>query len=119
MGHPSLLERDFEKYMDRVIKLFNNIPEDLKEIIEKWEEYDHLQFKFGSDLYWKTDHMFLLKRDIKRIIERVEEEIQKYYHNDEIDFGFLDLVRRGLHGLELLYDNEGEIRRLWENRMAR
>lgn len=110
-GHPSLVKRNFEKYMDRVSAVLK-LPEKYVTLLQEWDEhrYHGRKLTLEDPFYWITDHMTILPNDIKRVQERTEEEIRKFYREDDVDWGFLDLVRRTLHAIELIADNYDEIR---------
>ena len=110
-GHPSLVKRNFEKYMDRVLAVMK-LPEKYTALLQEWDDYEIYGKKLTLEdaFYWSTDHMTILPNDIKRVQDRAEEEIRKYYRDDDVDWGFLDLVRRTLHAIELMTENYDEIR---------
>lgn len=110
-GHPSIVTRNFEKYMDRALAVMK-LPEKYTTLLEEWDEHHYHGKKLTLDdaFYWTVDHMTILPGDIKRVQDRAEEEIRKYYREDDVDWGFLDLVRRTLHAIELLTENYDEIR---------
>ncbi len=110
-GHPSLVKRDFEKYMDRVSAVMK-LPEKYTTLLKEWDEYHYHGKKLTLEdaFYWTVDHMSILPGDIKQVQERAEEEIRKFYRTDDVDWGFLDLIRRTLHAIELMAQNYDEIR---------
>ena len=63
-----------------------------------------------DDLYWRTDHMNILRGDFKKVLDEAEGAIRKYYKEDDVDWAFLDLIRRTLHAIELMVDHYDEIR---------
>lgn len=111
-GHASELLRNFEGYMDDVLRMFKIMPEKYNQLLDDYEEYrmygKHLSP--DDDLYWHKDHMGIIRGDIKKIQRQAEGMIAKYYKTEDYDWGFLDLVRRALHAIELMVDHHDEIR---------
>ena len=110
-GHISLVKRDFEKYMDRVLAVLK-LPEQYAVLLNEWAEYRYHGEKLTlqDGFYWTVDHMGILPGDIKRVQDQAEGAIRTYYKDDDLDWGYLDLIRRTLHAIELLEDNYNEIR---------
>lgn len=110
-GHPSLVERDFEKYMDRVSAVMK-LPEKYTTLLMEWGEYQYhgKKLTLEDEFYWIVDHMSILPGDIKNVQDRAEEEIRNFYRTTNVDWGFLDLIRRTLHAIELMAQNYDEIK---------
>ena len=110
-GHPSLVKRNFEKYMDRVIAVFK-LPEKYTVLLQEWDKYQYQgrRLSLEDPFYWLSDHMTILPGAIKRVQDQTEASIHRFYKEDDVDWGFLDLVRRTLHAIELMADNYEEIR---------
>ncbi len=119
-GHPSILDRDFEKYIDRVSAILS-LNDDLHQLLKDWDEYEHYgkKFEVGEDFYWKSDHMNLVIGDIKMIKEQAESRIADWHRDGDMEWDFLDLVRRTLHGIELTCENYEEIREYIEGAKAK
>lgn len=113
-GHfHTVVSRDPEKFMDRVIKCINDIPDWMKDMIENWDDLRHYmpRFSLDDDMYWATDHMPIMKGDIEKSIAEVEENIIETVRGG-INWGYFDLLRRTIHGIQLIYDNEEEIKKI-------
>ncbi|MBA7490019.1 hypothetical protein ES702_00553 [subsurface metagenome] len=111
-GHPSLVKRNFERYMDEVTSVIKRLPQKYEDLLDDWEahRWNGRHLSLDDDLYWHTDHMTIIRGDFKKILEEAEEAIRKYYKEDDVDWGFLDLIRRTLHAVELMIDHYDEIR---------
>jgi len=111
-GHLSLVKRNFEKYMDEVTSVIKGLPQKYEDLLDDWEEYrwKGRNLSPDDDLYWHTDHMTIIRGDFKKILKESEGAIHKYYKEDDVDWGFLDLIRRTLHAVELMIDHYDEIR---------
>ena len=111
-GHPSKVIRNFERYMDDVSSVFKNLPDKYNEILDDWDEHrwNGRDLKLDDDLYWHADHMTILRGDIKRVQSQSEEAIQNYYKTGDVDWAFLDLLRRTIHAIELIIDNYDDLK---------
>lgn len=120
-GHLSLVKRNFERYMDEVTGIIKGLPEKYNSLLDDWEKYnwDGKHLNLEDDLYWHTDHMTLIRGDFKKILKESEGYIQKYYKEDDVDWGFLDLIRRTLHAVELMIDHYDEIKTYIDDASAR
>ena len=111
-GHPSELLRNFEGYMDDVLRMFKIMPEKYNELLDDYDKYRMYgkRLSLDDDLYWHTDHMVIIRGDIKKVQDQAEMMIAQYYKTEDYNWGFLDLVRRVLHAIELMINHYDEVR---------
>ena len=111
-GHVGQMKRDFEKFLDRAISICDNLP---PEILQAW--IDHDKYRVGGkpltmqdSLYWSLDHMALTPGDIKDMKAQTEARIRDWYKDEHLEWGFLDLVRRTMHGIKIVMEDYENVR---------
>ena len=112
-GHVGLMRRDFEKFLDRAISICDNLPPEIPQAFA-----DHSEYRWGGknltmqdSLYWSTDHMAITPSDIEDVKNQAEARIRDWYgDNEQLDHGFLDLVRRTMHGIKIVMEDYENVR---------
>ena len=112
-GHVGLMKRDFEKFLDKAVSLCDNLP---PEILQAWDDYDKYRvcgksLTMQDSLYWSMDHMAITPGDIENVKFQHETRIHEWFQHDEtLDIGFLDLVRRTMHGVKIVMEDYLNVR---------
>ena len=112
-GHVGLMRRDFEKFLDRAISICDNLPPEIHKAWADYRKYEYNGKKLSmqDSLYWSMDHMRLTLSDIEDVKAQAEARIREWYgDNEQLDIGFLDLVRRTMHGIKIVMEDYENIR---------